>query len=220
MKPTQFEAVIFDLDGTLVDTEQLASQTVARAFDSWGVKLGPEHSRAVVGRTWTSALQTLTQDVKLPVPLDEALKQIREIYSRDLLSKLQVIPGAVEAVRDLQGAFRLAVVSGSSRADIEAVLQFLKVRDCFELILGEEDYRVGKPDPEGFLKAASSMRVEPSKVLIFEDSKPGIAAARAGGFWVAALSCANHFGHDQSQAHWKIEDFRKIDSVWIRSLEA
>jgi sugar-phosphatase len=122
----------------------------------------------------------------------------------------------VAAIRDFAQHFRLALVSGSHRADVLWALRKLAVDQYFELIYGAEDYTHSKPSPEGYLKALKNLGVAPEDALIFEDSVAGLASAEAAGVRAVAITCTNHFGHDQSKAHLKIEHFAGVDSSWVK----
>jgi HAD superfamily hydrolase (TIGR01509 family) len=210
------KAVLFDLDGTLIDTEPAAAAAVAQCFGEWGIQVAPTDASYITGRTWASAFEYLFKKYKLPLSADEASGRIMDRYREALERQLVVVPGAPESVQALAGHCKLALVSGSRRSEILWALEKLGIRQCFQSILGAEDYARSKPAPDGYLKALGQLGVEGSDGLVFEDSSAGIASARAAGLWVVAIRATNHFAQDTSQAHESIQDLTGVDADWIR----
>jgi HAD superfamily hydrolase (TIGR01509 family) len=212
-------AVLFDLDGTLVDTEPAAARAIEECFKNWGISADPDDARFVTGRTWASAFDFMFARYAVPLPRAEAERVMLDRYRAEVRARLDVIPGAPEAVRLLAAEYRLALVSGSHRAEILFALERLAVREHFGIVLGAEDYPRSKPAPDGYLQAMAHFGVSPAECLVFEDSEPGIASARAAGAWVVAIGAANHYGHDTSSAHAHIRDLLGIGPDWVRAIE-
>lgn len=212
------ETVLFDLDGTIIDSEAIAAQAVKKCFSEWNHHLSPEESYSVAGVTWERASEILFQKFPPPIPHSQAKDILISAYESSLEKNLQIIPGVVEAIQDLHGNFKLGLVSGSFRSQIHWALKKLDVEHLFEIILGAEDYPSSKPAADGYLKAMKFFNAAPQSCLVFEDSAPGIRSGRAAGAWVIAITCSNFFGHDQSEAHWKIQDFASVQTAWIKNL--
>lgn len=209
------QTIIFDLDGTLIDTEMAASQAVTLTFAKWNIQLGKEDAAFITGRKWEVAFDYLFQKYPISMPRREAESEILRNYRRSLDSHLRVIPGSPQAVKALAASYELGLVSGSSRREIRWALEKLKIIDHFKVLLGAEDYGESKPSPEGYLKAIKEMKCKPEQALVFEDSNAGIASGRAAGTWVVAITAANHFDHDVSHAHERIVDFTGVDCDWV-----
>jgi HAD superfamily hydrolase (TIGR01509 family) len=208
-------AVIFDLDGTIVDTEGTASQVIEEALTSWGVTLAPEDRGLVSGKTWEAGFELLFAKYAIPIRRADAEADILERYRQATARELRVIPGVIPAIHHIAKQYPLALVSGSHRREILFALDQLAIRDRFRFVFGAEDYPNSKPAPDGYLKAASSLKVPPSHCLVFEDSMAGIASARAAGMRVIAVTHANPFGESHSGAHDRIPDFKAVDAEWI-----
>ena len=225
--PKKIRAIIFDLDGTIVDTEILASRIVTEVFGEVGVALTAEDSKAVTGRRFDAALAFLFDrhldekvhggDTAHEAHPDQITRRILTRYRAAIEVEIGTVPGAVEAVKEYSQHYPLALVTGSSHHEVDRVMNHLKIRDCFKCIYAAEDYEWSKPDPDGFNRAIQELGVKPSETLVFEDSTPGIQSALSAGAWVAAITSTNHFGFDQSKAHWHIENFNEIDLKWIQS---
>jgi HAD superfamily hydrolase (TIGR01509 family) len=131
---------------------------------------------------------------------------------------LTILPGAVDTVRRLTARYPSTVVSGSSRAEVEAVLQALAVRDCFEWFVGAEDTARGKPFPDGYLLASARLGVAPAECLVLEDSTAGIRAARAAGMRVVAVRAGNFARQPQDEADRVVETLSDVTDALMAAL--
>lgn len=213
------EAVIFDLDGTLVHSEAVAARAVAEVFARHGVMLDESHARAVTGKTWGAALDAIASRTALPaLSRDELLQQILSQYRVKLAHEVDAVPGSVEAVRSLAGGFKLGLVSGSYREEILFALGKLQIAQHFQPILGAEDYPRSKPAPDGYLSALSQMGVHPSKALVFEDSEPGIQSALAAGCQVVVVRHCQSLSPQSlwlRRAHALIDTLEGVTPQWV-----
>jgi len=180
-------AVVFDMDGVLVDTEHLWDEVREELTTEWGGRYTPEAQEAMMGMSsleWSRYLHET-------VGLREQPETINEEVVRRMLARyeveLPVIPGAIEAVRRLDAAgYRLAVASSSNRELIDAVLGRLELAPLFEVTVSSEEVGRGKPAPDVYLETARRLGVEPTRCVAIEDSASGIRAARAAGMRVVA----------------------------------
>lgn len=211
-------AVLFDLDGTLIDTEPSAAEAIRHAFEAWGLEVDPSDAHVIAGRTWERAFNFLFEKYSIPVSKPEAEKILMDRYRHNIEEELHVVPGGPEAVIKLAERYPLALVSGSFRSEILWALDQLKIKEHFQVILGAEDYAQSKPAPDGYSKAIRHLNVKAASTLIFEDSQPGIESGRSVGAWVVAITSTNHFGHDTSLAHHHIPDLRGVDPMWVDQL--
>jgi HAD superfamily hydrolase (TIGR01509 family) len=185
--------LIFDLDGTLVDTEVQTAQAIATVVGSHGV---PDFSLPIVethGRTWPDIARRILELTRIDVDAVRLVDQMQQQWNT-LTAHAQPVPGAQAALRAAatQG-LRLAIVSSSPRTVIDSFAVRLGVADIVaeSARVGGDDVRHGKPDPEGFLRAAQLLGVPPAEALVFEDSRAGLTAARnAGMASVYITSCA------------------------------
>lgn len=215
----KIKAVLFDLDGTLIDSEPLAARAVGELFKEWGISAHPDDLTYVTGRTWESAFQYLAGKYQFPVSPQEVRRQIAGRYQKLLETDLIEVPGGREAVLSLAKTYPLALVSGSFKQDILWALKKLQILDCFQIVLGAEDYPKSKPEPDGYLKALAFLQVAGAEGIVFEDSTAGIASGRSAGLWVAAVTRTNHTGQKQSEAHCTIPDLAGINLEWIERFE-
>jgi HAD superfamily hydrolase (TIGR01509 family) len=212
--------IIFDLDGTLIDTEPAAAQSIRESFLSWGIQVEPDDAAYITGRTWENAFQYLFKKYEIPVPAQQASRVMITRYRELIETELFPVQGSAETVRALAKEFPLALVSGSYRAEILWALGKLGVTELFQVILGAEDYPRSKPAPDGYLKAMDMLNVKPEHTLVFEDSEAGISSALAAGTFVAAITGTNHFRQKTTHAHVSLKDLEGIGPNWVRGLIA
>jgi HAD superfamily hydrolase (TIGR01509 family) len=220
------QAVLLDLDGTLVDSESFHAEAIARYLTTRGVELNEDERSFVIGHAWQEIHARLRVEERvgddLPA-LQEGAHRAKEGMIAEGMG-LRVLDGARELVATLHSLeVPTAIVSGSSRREIEEALEHLGFGPKLQFWYGAEDYPRGKPAPDGFLRAAQTLAVEPGRTLVFEDSTAGIDAGLAAGMRVIATSAANRPpgtpGHqDQSRAHHRVETLEIVDEAFLRAI--
>jgi HAD superfamily hydrolase (TIGR01509 family) len=213
-------AVLFDLDGTLVDTERVNVESVVLAARRWAVELDSDERLFIVGHSWNEIHAMIQRKHGIPAGMDEliaaAVAKKRLLLQHEGFTPL---PGAVELVRRLAQGAKLAVVSGASKIEVEEAVAGIGLRECFQVLLGAEDYARGKPHPEPYQTAMRMLGVSPGGVIVIEDAEPGILAARAAGAKVIAVRVANFSNYDQSAAHVIVDTLTEVtDELCARLL--
>jgi HAD superfamily hydrolase (TIGR01509 family) len=181
------EAVVFDLDGVLVDSEHVWDEVREELARERG---GRWHERAqadMMGMSsteWSRYMHDVVGLSASPEEInDEVVQRMRARYTDDL----PLIDGAVEAVERLAGSFRLALASSSNRPLIDAVLVEAGLERFFEATVSSEEVARGKPAPDVFLEAARRLGVAAERCAAIEDSGNGLRAAHAAGMRVIAI---------------------------------
>jgi sugar-phosphatase len=184
-------AVLFDLDGTLINTEVHTDATVTAVAANHGVSGYALPHFETHGRTWTHVAETMLAQTNIRIPAAKLAAELLA-YWNQAVKTVQPIPGAAQAVRTAAASgLQLAVVSSSPRSVIDYFVAQLGVADCVQASarVGGDTVRAGKPDPEAFLLAARALGVEPADALVFEDSRAGLQAARAAGMRSMFITC-------------------------------
>jgi beta-phosphoglucomutase len=184
--------VLWDVDGTLVDTAELHFQAWVRLAREIDAPFTRDEFAATFG--WRNP-EIIPKLFGLHSPGDiHALGQRKEDYYRAEAAKgLDLLPGVAELVRDLDAAdFGQAVGSSAPRSNIELILDMCGLRSILKHVVAMEDTTRGKPDPQVFLFAAQKLGIEPRNCLVFEDAPVGIRAAKAAGMKAVGVTFVAH----------------------------
>ena len=186
------EAVVFDLDGVLLDSEQVWDDAREQLAHERGGRWSERAQADMMGMS-SPAWSRYMHDV---VGLSESPEEINDEVVRRLLERyrerLPLLPGALEAVRRLAARWPLGLASSSNRPVIEAFLDAADVRDQFAAVASSEEVAGGKPAPDVFLEAASRLGTTPDRCAAIEDSENGLRAAKAAGMRVIAIPNAHY----------------------------
>jgi HAD superfamily hydrolase (TIGR01509 family) len=181
------QAVVFDLDGVLVDSEHVWDEVREQLARERG---GRWHERAQADMMGMSSLEWsayMHDVIGLADPPEEISAEVVRRMEERYAHELPLIDGAVGAVRRLHGAYRLGLASSSNRPLIDAVLASAGLSSLFEATVSSEEVPRGKPAPDVFLEAARRLGVAPERVAAIEDSANGLRAAHAAGMRTIAI---------------------------------
>lgn len=206
-------AVIFDMDGVLVDSAQAHYQAWRTLAMDFGIELSEEVFRTqIFGRRNHEVLESLLRRI-LSNNEKETLSLKKEALYRELIQeKVQGVPGCVELVRQLRDqGIPMALASSAPAANVEAVLSQFQIRDAFQTVVTAEHIKRGKPDPEVYLTTAARMGAIISHCVVFEDSPHGIDAAIRAGALTIGVATTHDTGRVRAYgAKYVIADFRSV----------
>jgi HAD superfamily hydrolase (TIGR01509 family) len=181
------DAVIFDLDGVIIDSEELWDEMREGLARERGGRWSEQAQADMMGMSSTEWSKYMHEVVGLP----EAPEEINREVVRRMLARysdhLPLIEGAVDAVKRLAAHWPLGVASSSNRELIDHVLELSGLAPCFKATVSSEEVERGKPAPDVYLEAARRLGVEPSRSVAIEDSASGIRSAHAAGMHVVAI---------------------------------
>jgi HAD superfamily hydrolase (TIGR01509 family) len=181
------EAVVFDLDGLLLDTEQVWDEGREAITRERG---GRWHDRAqadMMGMSSTEWSRYMHDELGVPDPSEEINRLVVERMQERYRERLPVVDGAVEAVRRIAARWPLGLASSSNRPLIDLALELMGVAELFQATVSSEEVERGKPVPDVYLEAARRIGVRPQDVAAIEDSASGIRSAKAAGMSVIAI---------------------------------
>lgn len=207
-------AVIFDMDGVMVQTAPQHFAAWRQVFAEMGREFSKEEFRATFGRRNQEILRHILGDGISEVQVEVLGRKKEEHYRALVRGEVEAAPGFIpllEALRDNE--FKIAVGTSAPRQNVELILDVLSVRERLDVVVTAEDVDRGKPDPETFLLAAQRCNIEPKGCVVFEDSVAGIEAARAAG-----MRCIGVGRPDIAQADLMVDSLAKVTIPLVRSL--
>ena len=214
-----FEAIIFDFDGVIADSEALANRVIAERVTALGVPTSLDDAlHRYQGRRWAEAMALIEQDIGRPLPPDFS-EDLLALLRASFRTELREVPGTTAFIRRF-ASMRRCIASSSALNRLHHGLELLKLTEHFDgAVYSAEMVARGKPHPDIFLHAAEAIGVAPEHCLVIEDSATGVEAAVAAGMTVIGLCAGAHSrdGHGErlvaagavfAAANWaEVEDY-------------
>jgi HAD superfamily hydrolase (TIGR01509 family) len=176
------DAVAFDNDGLLLDTEQAWTRAEVTLFARHGSAFTMDHKRELIGSARAVAAIKLERLLAAPGHGPALMDELHELVVEEATRGVEPMPGALDLLADLAAArMPLAVVSNSARDFVELTLRIAGLRDRFAVVLSADDVEHPKPAPDLYLAACAALGTEPARTAGLEDSPTGVAALRAAG---------------------------------------
>jgi HAD superfamily hydrolase (TIGR01509 family) len=194
------EAVVFDLDGVLIQSEEVWDTVRERFTREQGGRYDAEIQRAMMGMSSTEWSRFLHETAGIPHSPQQINDAVVRLMLEAYAEHLPLIDGAIDAVQRLSGTFPLGLASSSNRQLIDAVLAAAGLEQYFAATVSSEEVARGKPAPDVYLEAARRLGVEPTSCTAVEDSHGGIRSAKAAGMRVIAIPNPSYPPDDASLA--------------------
>lgn len=178
------KAVLFDMDGVLIDARDWHYAALNRALEHFGYTISREsHLSTFDGLPTRDKLHILSSASGLPLGLHEFINTLKQSYTLEIsYQRCKPVFNHQFALSRLKSdGFKLAVCSNSVRQSIEAMMKLSSLQPYLDLLVSNQDVTKGKPDPEMYLRAMNILNVDPDECLILEDNEHGIQAAKASG---------------------------------------
>jgi len=181
------DAVIFDMDGLLLDSERVWDEVREALVRERGGRWHDRAQRDMMGMSSVEWSRYMHDEIGLPEPPEEISDEVVRRMLARYAERLPLVDGAVGAVRRLAGSYRLGLASSSNRPLIDRALEAAGIAEHFEVTVSSEEVARGKPAPDVYQEAAHRLDVEPAACAAIEDSGSGIRAAHAAGMRVVAI---------------------------------
>ncbi len=206
------QAVVFDCDGTIADTESISDRAWSATLAEHGFTPTTADFKAIIGRPFPESWAYFSARSELG-ERDAFRSRLRRRFLDLFERELAVYPDAVDTITALGRArIPIAVASSSSRAHVERVLDRAGVRDHVRAIVGADDIDLHKPDPAPYLAAAAALDVDPLACTAVEDTPVGLAAALGAGMFTIAVVRAHGVAEELADAH------RVLDELSVTAL--
>jgi HAD superfamily hydrolase (TIGR01509 family) len=181
------EAVVFDVDGVLIDSEPVWERVRRKFVADRGGRWPDDAQDRMMGMSTAEWSAYMSEDFGLRIAPREVAQLVIAAMTAEYQAHLPLLPGAVDAVRALSARWRLGVASSAPKSLIEAVLDASGLRSAFAAAVSSEEVAQGKPAPDVYLEAAARLGVPPAAGAAVEDSSNGLRAAAAAGLAVIAV---------------------------------
>lgn len=213
-------AVIFDVDGVLVDSYDAHFESYRLLADEHGLAMSQEQFTATFGRTTRETILEVWGDQRISADQIRAMDDRKEAIFREIMrQEFPAMEGAVDLINNLhQAEFPLALGSSGPPENIELIADLLGCRDRLGAVVTGRDVSRGKPDPEVFLVAAGRLGVDPSCCLVIEDAPAGLAAAEAAGMSRVGLASTGRTRRQLAGADLVVDSLRELSPGVIQRL--
>jgi beta-phosphoglucomutase family hydrolase len=214
------EAIIFDMDGTLVDTEPFHTEIELNQFKQNKIEISGEEHQQYLGVTSEVMWRQIASKHSISLTTDELIKQNHEESLKYFaaLDSIPVMPELVEVLEKLQANnYKLAVASSSTPEIIDLVLTKTNLKKYFPIIVSGNDVAKSKPAPDIFLFTAHKLGAKPTNCVVIEDSPNGIKAAKAAGMTCVAYNGANVNSEKLQEADDIIQNYTELERIIIKS---
>ena len=181
------EAVVFDLDGVLIDSEPVWERVRRGLVAERGGRWAPDAQRKRMGMSTPEWARYLSEDLGVGLPPDQVAAEVIDRMAASYREHIPLLPGAVEAVRHIAARWPLGLASSAPAVLIETVLDASGLRSCFQVTMSTEQVARGKPAPDIYLAVAARLGVPPAGCAAVEDSSNGLRSAAAAGLRVIAV---------------------------------
>lgn len=186
--PHPIEAIIFDLDGTLVQTEPVHCSAWLQVLGRRGYMYDEAWFSQWIGTADRFLAQSVIEEHQLPIPARVLQKEKEVLFHQLVVRENQAFPGVEAALQQLYGMLPLAIATNSARRDTQFVFQSTPIARYMNAVLTADDVHELKPSPEMYLLAAGHLGVKPENCLVMEDSPAGSLAAQRAGMYVIGLT--------------------------------
>lgn len=214
-------AVIFDMDGVLIDTEPLSDQHTIKFLNKLDIKVSAEYLENFRGTTAQTFWSKIIDEFNLKQPMEDLIADMRKSYLRflasiDDLAPIEGIPQLLTLLKNKK--IKLAVASSAYPKRIERLLSICNLNQYFNIIVGGDHVEKSKPAPDIYLKASDLLGIAPKNCVVIEDAKNGILAAKNAGMKVIGFKGFIHNKQDLSGADIVVKNFRQITYSSLQKL--
>ena len=208
--PSMFQAIIFDMDGLMIDTEPMYWEVGRKIAQKYGRDCPDGVFRKMMGRERLESMRIFARECGITQTTPEDLLAQREVAMvKRFAQGVNPMPGLREILEEFRGRLKLAVATSSPKKFTDVLLPVLGLEKNFQVIQSADDITHGKPDPEIYLKAASRLGVSSADCIVLEDSPAGALAGHRSGAYVIAVPSPLTSGEDFSFAPQRVSNLHE-----------
>ena len=210
----KFKAVIFDMDGVIIDSEPFYLEVQIDLFQKMGITVPPEEYNTFIGAGMREMWNMIKSSRNLTQPVEELIKLNNSVLLEYFKESAKLVPTLYFTdflASILAAGIKTAVASSTAKPIIEVILKKLNLYDFFNIIVSGNEVEKGKPAPDIFLETASRLNINPLECVVVEDSTNGVKAAKSAGMYCLGYHNPNSGNQDISAADEIINSFANIN---------
>lgn len=216
------KAVLYDMDGVMIDSEPLHIETTNRILKEYGHsrdEIPQNMQKQFMGRKVVDVLQSIIDYFGLKVDAETLLKKKSEFLFRLIKERLHLFPGMRESLeRFRREGLKVALATSGTRLYVDHVLEKFLLQNAFGVVVSADDVRKGKPDPEIYLTTTKRLGLQPRECLVLEDAENGVKAAKRAGCFCIAVRREHNKDQDLSRADKLVHSLEEITLEMVNSL--
>lgn len=194
-------ALIFDMDGLMIDSERLYFQAERDIAALFNTTVPDQTLWKMMGTKPIEGLAIFVRDLNLPLSPEQALEMRNAVMREKLKTDLEALPGLFHILDTFSGRLKLAVCTGAQAEFLDIVIDQLGIRDKFNVLQSSDGIERGKPEPDIYIKTCERLDIPPQNCIVLEDSANGVLAGKRAGCYVIAVP----------SEYTKLQDFRSAD---------
>lgn len=199
-------AIIFDMDGLMIDTETIYFQTDRELAKSFGKTVRDETLWSMMGRKPSESYTIFREALGIDKTVEELLKIRYDTFENKLLAEIRMMPGLLNILDEFKGKMKMAIATGSPEKFLDITLNKLDLRQYFDATQPSDEIVNGKPDPEIYLKVIKKLNLMPEECIVIEDSSNGARAGKNAGCYTIAVPSEYTYKQDFSFVDYIAED--------------
>jgi len=206
-------AIIWDLDGVLIDSEPYHIEAEIETMGQYGIRLTHSIAKEYLGVKLEDYFTDIVSRFGVSIPAGEMIKKHYNTLIRYYKAVFPLTPHAVEVLKQLKGQYLMGIATSSEKKLARLALERYSLLPYFKTVIYGEDVKFGKPNPEPFFTVSSRLKVDPGSVVVVEDSISGIRAGKKAGMYVIARKALHNNDLDFSSADFVVDDLREIPAL-------
>jgi len=216
------KAVIFDMDGVLIDAKDWHYEALNKALSLFGMEITRyDHLVTYDGLPTMRKLEMLSMERGLPVDLHEFINELKQQFTLEMAYNLckPIFIHQYALAKLKKSGYHIAVCSNSVRDSIDLMMKKSDLYQFLDFFLSNQDVENGKPDPEIYIKAMGMLELSPNECLVIEDNPNGIAAARGSGAFVMEVSTVEEVNYENIKKYIEIIESSEVESSEVKCEE-
>lgn len=205
------KAIIFDMDGVIINSEPLHIELERKLLEELGGTITDEEHGHFIGTTDYYMWSILKERFNIGLSVEEMVNMKRKRF-RDNIHRIELVDNFQDFfIRVCKADYKLALASSNNRATVDLIMDKFDLSKGLQVSMSGEEVEKGKPDPEIFLRTAEKLRLQPAACLVIEDAENGVAAAKAAGMKCIGIQHPGFQDQDLSRADLIINNFNELD---------